>query len=39
MKCKIMKKKEENYKEKQINKILLFDMHSLPQLTQLGLLL
>ena len=34
-----MKKKEENYKEKQINKILLFDMHSLPQLTQLGLLL
>ena len=33
MKCKIMKKKKENYKEKQINKILLFDMHSLPQLT------
>ena len=33
MKCKIMKKKKENYKEKQINKILLFDMRSLPQLT------
>ena len=33
MKCKIMKKKKENYKEKQINKILLFDKHSLPQLT------
>ena len=26
-------KKKENYKEKQINKILLFDKHSLPQLT------
>ena len=33
MKCKIMKKKKENYKEKQINKILLFDMHRLPQFT------
>ena len=31
MKCKTMKKKKENYKEKQINK--LFDKHSLPQLT------
>ena len=33
MKCETMEKKKENYKEKQINKILLFDKHSLPQLT------
>ena len=33
MKCKTMKKKKENYTEKQINKKLLFNKRSLPQLT------